>query len=305
MRPIRFLSAYLLLAGLAFIPHPAAGLTIDFEDLSPSPFWHGPELSVSPVPGPYPDTDLYEGSFTSGGATFVNRYLDGDFPSWSGFAYSRVTDSTTPGFGSQHNAYPGAGHGPSTNYGVGFGYRDLVANIAQSFNFDPNNPAHLVQLPYFDVPAGYRIQSLYAANTTYGALTMRDGDVFGFAKQFNTTDGDWAKLTAYGTNALGQPLGVSVDFYLADYRVDDEPLTTWELMDLTPLADARRIYLNFYSTDVGIFGLNTPASYAIDNIELAAETPEPGTLVLLGVGGAALAALGIARRRRRDPARRN
>jgi len=51
---------------------------------------------------------------------------------------------------------------------------------------------------------------------------MKNGTA-GFAKKFGGTSGndqDWFKMTAIGYNAAGDSVK-SVDFYLADYRFDD------------------------------------------------------------------------------------
>ena len=100
---------------------------------------------------------------------------------------------------------------------------------------------------------------------------MRDGDLF--AKQFGGSTGDdpdFFKLSVYGIGEDGEALGVEVDFYLADYRFNDNSqdyiLDTWELLDLSTLADARSLHFNLSSSDVGDFGMNTPAYFAIDSL---------------------------------------
>ena len=301
-----FATTCVLLVQVSFLVRPAHAAIVDFEDLSlaSESFWDGPDLAGTDEAGPF-GTTIKVGSYTSGGVKFTNKY-NVDWVAWTGFAYSNVTDNTTPGFGSQHNAITGSGRGPGNdNYGIGYGYLDLQSNDFQNFDFDPNNPAHLLQLPHFELPAGSQIKSLHVTNTSYGALQMRDGDTFGIAKKFGGADGndaDWLKLTAYGTDAAGQPLGTSVEFYLADFRFSnnqqDYILDQWAAMDLTPLAAARRIYFNVSSSDTGINGMNTPANYAIDDIELTAAVPEPSSLGLLMVG-IALAGAGLAMRRAR------
>lgn len=305
--------ACLLFTNVSLVVPPTSAAIVNFDDLTlaPESFWDGPDLSGTDEAGPF-GTTIKAGSFTSGGVKFTNKY-NLDWFSWTGFAYSNVTDNTTPGYGSQHNALTSSGRGPGNDkYGVGYGYLDVVHNAFQNFDFDPNNPAHLLQLPHFELPAGYQIKNLHVTNTSYGALLMCDGDTFGFAKKFGGVDGndeDWLKLTAYGTDALGQPLGISVEFYLADYRFSDNLqdyiVDQWEEMDLTPLSAARRIYFNVSSSDVGIFGMNTAANFATDDIELTAAVPEPATSGLLIIGLASIVTAAAVRRVRRHRSERS
>src|SRR4051812_44296344 len=71
-----------------------ATVTADFEDLA---FSNGSssENGIN-----------LNGSFTSNGLSFGNLY-DSNFQFWSGFAYSKVKDSVTSGFGNQYAAVPG------------------------------------------------------------------------------------------------------------------------------------------------------------------------------------------------------
>jgi len=153
-----------------------------------------------------------------------------------------------------------------------------------------------------DLPTGYRADSLRVSNTTFSALSVLNGDAF--AKQFGGPTGndpDFFKVTFTGRSlpgGNGSTTG-SVDFYLADYRFDDNSqdfiVDTWELLDLTSLSDARSIELSFDSSDSiiidGVRYLNTPAYVAIDNLELTA-VPEPSSII-------AMAGMGIAAIRRR------
>jgi hypothetical protein len=252
--------------------------TASFDDLmlSPNSYWYGPDPNGKSQPDPDGgDSPVIVGSFTSGGAKFVNRYHS-SFGSWDGFAYSNMTDTTTPGFSNQFSAFTGTGHGPGPdNYGVAYGYLDQQPNFNQSFAFNPNNVSQLQMLPYFDVPTGQHASSMYVTNMTYAALSMRDGD--SFAKKFGGASGndpDFFKLSVYGTDANNAPLGTQVDFYLADYRfsnnAQDYIVDQWTQVNLSALASATRLYFNLSSTDISsLFGMNTPSTFAIDDVEFS------------------------------------
>jgi hypothetical protein len=207
--------------------------------------------------------------FFSGGAFFNNDFQDfGSFTAWSGFALSRETDTTTAGFGNQYSAFAGSGFGGSSQFAVA--YND---------NF---NPAPRIILPAGEIPLSIQI-----TNITYAALSMRDGDFA--AKKFGGTSGndpDFFKLTIQGLNASNTVTG-SVDFYLADYRFANNALdyivNTWTTVDLSSLpATTTALQLNFTSSDVGQFGINTPTYAAVD--QLITTVPEPASTLLCIAG---------------------
>lgn len=272
----------LCVAPLVVAPSSATAETIDFEDLTlaPNSSWSGPASNGTTVAGPF--GDVIQGTFSSNGVTFGNTY-DPTFGSWGGFAYSNTSDTTTPGFGNQFSAYSGSGRGPGQdNYGVAFGHHD-IGSVFGAPAFDPQSLSQLSELPHFDIPTGEQIDGAYLNNTTYAALSMLNGDAF--SKQFG--DGDWFKVTAYGSDASGLVLSNSVDFYLADFLSPSHSIVSdWTFMNLSTLKDAQTIYFNLTSSDVGAFGMNTPAFFAIDDIKLKSTSPvpEPTSLALLLIG---------------------
>jgi len=263
--------------------------TVDFDDLplAPNSYFNGPAPNGQVVGGPY--GPVTRGTFESRGVQFVNNY-DQTFGSWSGFAYSNTTDTTTPGFTNQFSAFAGSGRGPGhDNYGVAFGYDDLTPNLIDPTPFDPTNVAHLERLPHFLLPDGANIAGMFVTNTTYAALSMLEGD--GFAKKFGGATGndpDWFKLSAFGTDASGHVLSTSVDFYLADFRFADNRLDyvvrDWTYMDLSALSGAKTLYFNVSSSDAGPYGLNTPGYFAVDDVRFAQAVPEPSGLALAAAG---------------------
>lgn len=233
----------------------ASAGVVDFEDLplTPESFYNGADEA---------------GGFTSGGAFFNNTFTDfgGGFTGWSGWSYSNVTDNTTPGFANQYSAIPGIGAGGTPNYAV-------------AFAFDPGDAT-------IHLPASQFADSMLITNTTYTYFDMRDGSQFSNVFGGPTGDDpDFFLLTITGLDSLDAPIG-TVDFYLADFRFADNSLDylidSWTEVDLTGLDGAATLSFGLTSSDVGAFGMNTPAYFAIENLHVV---PEPATLALLALGG--------------------
>lgn len=248
----------------------ARAQVVDFEDLGlpANSFANGsanivPPATVATVP------------FVSRGTAFNNRYNTAFGGTWAGWSISSTTDATTPGFGNQYSAYHlpiGGGDGSST-YGVAF--EDAFTPVT----------------PTIALPAGARPLSARITNTTYAALSMRDGDAF--SKRFGGLSGndpDFFRLTVRGFDALGTPTG-QTEFFLADYRFannsQDYIVSQWTTLDLSPLGAASRLTFALDSTDNGPFGMNTPAYFALDNLTLV-PVPEPGAIWLCGLAVALL-----------------
>jgi hypothetical protein len=113
---------------------------------------------------------------------------------------------------------------------------------------------------------------------------MRDGDAF--AKKFGGTSGndaDFFKLELQGFR--GGNLTNKFDFYLADFRAanaaDDYIVENWTRVNLASLGTVDSLKFALTSSDVGQFGMNTPAYFAMDRLEFSA-VPEPSSLLLLG-----------------------
>jgi Domain of unknown function (DUF4465)/PEP-CTERM motif len=264
----------LLLPSLLFLlPKPCAATTVGFEDVSAN----------LPIGGNY----YYDGAdgaggFVSRGAKFSNSFTDwgGGFTSWDGWAYSQTTDTTTAGFTNQYSAFAGGGVDGSATYGVGFPGGGDISGITN-----------------ITLDGERLLDGAYFTNSTYSALSMLDGDAF--AKKFGGASGndpDWFLLTISGFDAGNAPTG-SVDVYLADYRFADNSLDyvldSWQWVDLTGLGAVHSLDFSLSGSDVGDFGLNTPAYFAMDNLVVI---PEPASGALLALG---LAALGVCGRRRR------
>ena len=260
---------------LWFLASPiSAQQLVDFEDvLLPSPsttgtgfFFdgHGPNASEADASDP--------GALFSGGVSFQT----GQFG--PGFSVSNVNDTVTQTFDNQFSSITGTGFGGSGNFATAFGEA------------------------IFNLPENQVIDSLQITNTTPTALIIENGNAFSTAfGGISGNDPDFFSVTFNGfsdIDANGTLTG-SQEFVLADFRFDDNSLDfivdEFEFLDLSSLGNARSVQLEFESTDVGDFGINTPTFIAFDNIQLlATAVPEPSSAAVLAMFGA-----GICLRRRR------
>jgi hypothetical protein len=204
------------------------------------------------------------GGFNSGVAHFSNTY-DNTYFSWNGFAYSSMNDTSTAGYTNQYSAYTRdaletAGvDGDSTNYAVCFVATDWMNGnvpIPAEINFTDNHSHH--------------ISGFYVTNDTYTALSMINGD--GYAKKFGGTTGndpDWYRLIVRGYDSQNT-ITDSVVYYLADYRFEDNSqdyvIKDWRWVDLSLLDEVTKLDFYVESTDAGLYGINTPAYFCMDNL---------------------------------------
>lgn len=216
----------------------------DFENLSlpADSFWNGSDLS---------------GGFDSWPCHFSNNFVDwgSGITSWDGFAYSNMYDDSTQAFANMYSCY--AGHNTQGIHALTYLNIDWMTN-----EIVPN---------YIRFLSHMRLVSLKVTNTTYTALTMRNGDAF--SKKFGGTSGDdpdWFKLSIVGYNE-----GVAsdtIDFFLADYRFsnnnDDYIIKEWTSIDLTSIDIVDSVAFFLTSSDNGIYGMNTPALFCFDELVL-------------------------------------
>lgn len=249
----------------------AADISVDFEGLlEPGNYENGAGLNPA-------------GGFSLHGTTF-NNFHDSSTNYWEGWAYSTMTDTTTPGWGNQYSAFPGSGADASAGYAIGF---------TQVFAFD-----------YLKItlPDGYAAKSMMVTNTTLAALAILEGDDgAGFVKgPFTNDDNDYFLLEIFGLDESGAQIGQSIEFYLADFRSGANYVATeWETIDLTSLAGAKSLAFALSSTDNATFEgqsfMNTPAYFALDNLVLT-PVPEPSALALM-IGAVGVIFLILRRRR--------
>lgn len=249
------------LLGLATALPSHAAVTSHFDDLSlaPNSFWAGETNPSVPLYTPNPS------HFGSGLANFSNQLTDwGGVTSWTGWAYSNMIDVTTQGYENQYSAYTGQAHS-GNNFALAY-----VSGDGAPISFGQSVQAN----------------GFYLTNTSYVALTLLNGD--GFSKKFggnSGNDADWLKLTVTGLNNGVE--SANIDFYLADYRSSDNSLdyivNSWEWLDLSGLGVVDGMKFALSSSDTGLFGMNTPAYFAIDDLMVTA-VPLPGAFWLMSAG---------------------
>ncbi len=201
--------------------------------------------------------------YTTAGVTHSNSYNPA-WGSWSGFAISNRSDTTTAGWTNQYSSATGGGSGGSAQFAVGYvsGSTSTVLSFSSALSL-----------------VG---RSADFTNTTYTALDMANGS--GFSKKFGGADGtdpDFLLLTL--TGYLNNVATRAVDFYLADYRgaTGDYILKTWTAVDFSPLGTVDEIRFTMASSDNNAYGMLTPSYFAMDNLTV----PEPSTLTLVATAG--------------------
>ena len=210
--------------------------TFDDLTLPPDSFWNGSDLS-----GGFYNQDIY----------FVNYYDTSWGGFWNGgFAYSNMTDTVTAGYGNEYSVM--AGHAYSGN------------------NFAVVNPGSF-NTTYLRFPTIKKITGFYITNSSYAYISMRDGD--NYAKKFGGVSGDdpdWFKLTVYGY--ADTVFTDSAEFYLADFRFSDNSqdyiIKDWTIFDLSGLGNIDSLVFKLSSSDVGQYGMNTPAFFCMDNLQI-------------------------------------
>ncbi len=218
--------------------------TADFENLNlgTGKFWNKSNATL---------IEMYQ----SGLATFPSSFAVSSFGDYwnGGFAISSVMDTVSAGYGNLYAAYSGIGVDSSSNYAVVQQRSKVMVGSA---------------LPEKPVLAG-----VYVTNTTYAALSMKNGDAF--AKKFGGAtgnDSDYFILTAKAY-LNGTVKSDSVNFYLADYRFADNSkdyiVKDWKWMNLSALGAVDSLQFILTSSDNGSFGMNTPGFFAIDNLTVS------------------------------------
>lgn len=205
--------------------------------------------------------DVNGNDWTSGPATFRYHWNTAFGGYWeSGAAYTNMNDSVNGSFSNLYGCKADTGFNNSKNYVT------MQSNAIVSFT---NNTT--------------MINGFYVTNTTYAYKAIKQGD--SFSRKFGDTTGtnsggiyaqgeypDWFALSVKGYRG-GNLLTDTIAFYLADYRLAgtsaDYALKMWQYVDCSSLGQVDSVKFVLTSSDTGAWGMNTPAFFSMDNLELA------------------------------------
>ena len=219
-----------------------------FEDLTlePESSWWGPADNAEEVAGAY-GTE-WVGTFKSGSYEFVNS-VNPAWGSWMGCSYSNMTATSFESYEKdQWNSAAGHGAAGSANYGVIYG---------------SSTPMEIIKVLDGDTE-GRIIAGMNITNSAWVVECVKNGN--GAANKFK--QGSWFKVIFTGTKA--DKSTASVDYYLADYRSENESewtcLTDWDWIDLSSLGKVVSLSISFDGTDKSYGYLNTSTYVCIDNV---------------------------------------
>jgi len=185
--------------------------------------------------------DSIQGGLNSKGFIFENSYSFGYLD--KGFAVSSIVNVDTEGFGNMYASFAGSGAFLSKNY--------LLATNNAGIKF----------------PSATQLVSMDITNSTYAALSMKNGD--SFAKKFSGKDKDFFKVWVKGY-AAGK-VKDSLEVYLANFQFADSTQNfiqkEWKTIDLSKFVAIDSMNFKLESKDVGQYGMNTPGYFSLDNIK--------------------------------------
>lgn len=193
------------------------------------------------------------GNDNSGGFQVDNAFLfneyNASFDAWSGWAISNVTDNLSPGYANQYASMAGSGYNNSSNYAVSY------VSGASHIRLDAS-------------AAGGVVEGFYVNNNAFAYYSMKDGDAF--AKKFGGPSGNDPDffLLSIRKYLNGQLYPQTIEVYLADFRfannAQDYIISEWTYVDLQSLGNVDSLEFTLSSSDVGSFGMNTPAYFCLD-----------------------------------------
>lgn len=232
----------------------SAQITSDFENFA------------LPV-GEFINQDTSNIGFRTGAVALPNTF-DTNYGSWSGWSISTDTDTLTPGFINQYSSIVGGGFDGSDTYGVAFEFGENIIRVQDG-----------------NTPTSGQVEGMYVTNSTYAYLSMLEGDAF--SKMFGGETGEdpdffSVVFRAYSGGVLSTD---SVEFFLADFRSSDSAedflVDEWNWVDLSGFGIVDSLSFSMRSSDVGVFGINTPQYFCADNITVSNLTVSTTNVALL------------------------
>ena len=196
------------------------------------------------------------GGFTSRNAYFPTQWDTSYGGYWaSGWAASAFHDSTPLSSTDYTNIYGCAaywGYANSNTFAIGTtGGGSLTLKLTDSL-------------------LGKTVSGMYVCNSTYAYNSMKYGD--SYEPVFTAHNKDWFKLTIRNYHGGVMALD-SAEVYLADFRYADTTqnyiVKSWMWVNLSSLGNTDSLAFFLSSSQNGMYGMNTPAFFCIDNLELS------------------------------------
>lgn len=188
--------------------------------------------------------------------TFTFRHYLSEYDTVEGFTLSRSTDTDWHNPMYLHSYTVMTGGGPE-----GKGSPFLIGYWSSFEALDPHGRSLTVTRtdgqPF--TPGSVKV-----TNTCYVYYELINGGDFTrpFAKD------DWFKVIAHGVPVTEGAEETTAEFYLADCGVipTDGIVKTWQDWDLSSLGEVTLIYFTLQSSDEGLWGMNTPAYFALSGM---------------------------------------
>ena len=174
---------------------------------------------------------------------------------WTSGTYNFMTYYSVSEYGTYYSAFTVTNDTANTSTGMLEPYRSASGGAYAGENFAVWNMNYYgLDTVSFDAQV---VPGMFINNTAYAVTSMCNGD--GFAKKFGKDD--WFKLTINGY-LEGKAVNNEVVVELA---VDGKYINNWTYVDLSELGEIDAITFSMSSSDIGGYGMNTPAYFALDN----------------------------------------
>ena len=192
---------------------------------------------------------------------------------WRGFTPARSSDTNiypNEWLDHQFNILPGGGlDGKGTPYFVAFWNNQETDETP----IDGRSCKIYYSKTIGGIKETFSPQNVYITNACYTYYTMRDGDPY--SKKFQ--QGDYLRVKFYGIRPDGSTTENPVVAHLANCQGDDTSkwfINDWQAVDLRQLGEVTDIYITMESSDNGQWGMNTPAYFGLDRLEIKTVLPQ-------------------------------
>ena len=195
------------------------------------------------------------GTVMKGSYEYEGNFYDYEYPYCDVFSVSKSTATDFQSYGVS-----------DWNNAVGKGYLGDAFVVAYDGGgyYAPN-------VLTFNDGNAYFPKEVYLCNMASVLKAVKEGTLAP-ARKFE--NGDYFAITFNGLDKEGNKIeGSEVVCYLIDYRSEDEAdwklNEDWERFDLSALGEVYGISFSVNSSDVGQYGMNTPAYFAMDALAVA------------------------------------